>query len=184
MLEIVHVNIRVRWLSGQSARLSIKRTGFQVAQWSEHQTVKQEDNGSSGSVVRVPDCQSRGPGFKWLSGQSARLSIKRTGVQVAQWSEHQTVNQEDRGSSCSVVRAPDCQSRGPGFKWLSGQSTRLSIKRTGVQVAQWSEHQTVNQDDRGSSGSVVRAPDCQSRGPGFKWLSGQSARLSIKRTRV
>ena len=173
-----------QWLGGQSARLLVKRTRVTVAGWSERQTVGQEDQGSSGWVVRGPDCWSRGPGFQWLGGQSARLTVKRTGVPVAGWSECQTVGQEDQGSSGWAVRAPDCRSRGPGFQWLGGQSPRLSVKRTGVPVAGWSERQTVGQEDRGSSGWAVRVPDCRSRGPGFQWLGGQSARLSVKRTRV
>ena len=48
-----------------------------LPQWLQCQTVRQEVAGHGGSVVTVPDCQSRGGEAKWLSGYSARLSVKR-----------------------------------------------------------------------------------------------------------
>ena len=48
-----------------------------MAQWLQCQTVSQEVAGRVASVVTVPDCQSRGGGAWWLSGYSARLSVKR-----------------------------------------------------------------------------------------------------------
>ena len=48
-----------------------------MAQWLQCQTVSQEVAGHGGSVVTVPDCQTRGGGAWWLSGYSARLSAKR-----------------------------------------------------------------------------------------------------------
>ena len=73
-------------------------------------------------------------------------------VEVAQWLECWTINQEDQGSSPLL----DYQARGPGFKSTAG----LSSKRTSVQV----HCVTINQEDQCSSPLC----DYQSRGPGFK----------------
>ena len=171
------------WLSGYSARLSDKRWRGMMAQWLQCQTVSQEVAGHGGSVVTVPDCQSRGGEAWWLSGYSARLSVKSWRGMVAQWLLCQTVSQEVAGHGGSVVTVPDCQSRGGEAWWLSGYSARLSVKSWQGMVAQWLLCQTVSQEVVGHDGSVVTVPDCQSRGGGEWWLSGYSARLSDKRWR-